>query len=104
MSSKTTPQLQDIVNSLMSEVVYGRTHLRLAKAIRNADPVVVHTARAFFGLTHDAHINAALMYAAKLHDDSRGTVTIRSALDEAQKVAGTFAGCITLQLLFCPSQ
>ena len=90
MTYNAALQLQQIVNSLISEVVFGRTHLKLAKAIRTADPAVVHTARTFFGLTHDAHINAALMYAAKLHDKSHGTITIRSALDAAQRVAGTF--------------
>lgn len=72
------------------EVVYGRTHLQIAKAIRAADPVVIHTAKTFFGLSHYAHLDAAQMYAAKLHDKTRDAITVRTALDEAERLAGTF--------------
>lgn len=92
MADSNSPTLQQIVNSLLAEVIFGRTHLKIAKEIRAADPVVVHTAKTFFGLTHDAHIDAAQMYAAKLHDKTRGTITVRSALDEADRLAGSFVG------------
>lgn len=91
MQSTKKPSLQEILTSLMNEVVWGRTHLKIAKAIRAVDPVVIHTAQTFFGLTQDAHLFAAQMYAAKLHDRTRGPITIKSALEEAERLAGTFA-------------
>jgi hypothetical protein len=91
MSNSERPSLEKILNGLKAEVIWGRTHLRMAKAIRAADPVVIHTAQTFFGMTHDAHLFAAQMYAAKLHDKTRGALTIRSALAEAERVAGTFS-------------
>src|SRR5258708_5294703 len=90
MSNGERPSLEQILNVLKAEVIWGRTHLRIAKAIRAADPVVIHTARTFFAMTHEAHLFAAQMYAAKLHDRTRGATTIRSALTEAERVAGTF--------------
>lgn len=91
MADNRSLSLEQIVNSLKTEVIFGRTHLKIVRAIRAADPVVVHTARTFFGLTHDAHIDVAQMYAAKLHDKTSGTITVRSALDEAERIAGTFS-------------
>jgi hypothetical protein len=91
MQNAKQPSLQEILTSLMNEVVWGRAHLKIAKAIRTADPAIIHTAQTFFGLTHDAHLFAAQMYAAKLHDKTKGPITIRSALAEAERVAGTFA-------------
>ena len=91
MTNSARPSLEQIVNSLTGEVIFGRTHLKIAKAIRAADPVVVHTARTFFGLTHDAHMDAAQMYAAKLYDKAQRTITVRSALAEAERVAGSFS-------------
>lgn len=91
MQDAKQPSLQEILTSLITEVVWGRTHLKIAKAIRAADPAVIHTAPTFFGLTCDAHLDAAQLYAAKLHDKTRGSITIKSALDEAERIAGTFS-------------
>jgi hypothetical protein len=86
-----SPSLKQMMSSLITEVIWGRTHLKIAKAIRSADPAVIHTAQTFFGLTHDAHLDAAQMYAVKLHDRTREAVTVKSVLAEAERVAGTFS-------------
>jgi HEPN superfamily AbiU2-like protein len=80
-----------MLRSLKAEVIFGRTHLRIAKLLRAADPVVIHTGRTFFGLTLDAHLDIAQMYAAKLHDKARRTISVESALDEAECIAGKFS-------------
>ena len=90
MNNNPQISMERLLTILMTEVIFARTHLGIAKGIRAADPAVVHTARTFFGLTHDAHLNAALMYAAKLHDKTRGTISVKSAIDKAEQVAGTF--------------
>ena len=85
------PSLEEILIALKREVAFGRTHLRIALAIRRADPVVIHSAQTFFGLTHDAHLAAAQMYAAKLYDKTKGSLGVRSLLAKAGQLAGKFA-------------
>lgn len=72
------------------EVIVGRTHLGIAKRLREADPAVIPAAQTFFTLTHNAHLDAAQMYAAKLYDKTRNAITISTVLDKAERVAGTF--------------
>lgn len=85
------PKLEEILIALKREVAFGRTHLGISLAIRRADPVVIHTAQTFFGLTHDAHLAIAQMYAAKLYDKTKGSLTVRSLLIEADRLAGRFS-------------
>jgi len=93
MTDNESPSLEAILAALMNEVVFGRTHLKIARAIRAADPVVVHAAQTFFGLTQDAHLEAAQMYAAKLYDKTQRSVTVKSVLAEANRLAGSFFHC-----------
>lgn len=91
MESRKRPDLGQMLQSLMVEVIWGRTHLKLARAIRQADPAIIHTAPTFFGLTCDAHLDAAQLYAAKLYDRTKGPITVKSALLEADRIAGRFS-------------
>lgn len=88
--SPPTPNLEQLLMALTREVVVGRTHLEIAKRIRETDPAVMATALTFFGLTHNAHLDAAQMIAAKLYDNTKNAITVRSVLDAAERVAGTF--------------
>jgi hypothetical protein len=83
-------ELEHILKALMTQIVFARAHLKIARVLGDADPVVIATAPTFFGLTRDAHLQAAQMYTAKLHDKNRDSVTLRTALQTAERVAGTF--------------
>jgi len=73
----------------MNQVVVGQGHLVVARGLANSDPVVLNAATVFFGMSIDAHIYASQMYAARLHDRTRGTVTVRTLLKRARTEAGT---------------
>ena len=77
------PDLKQLLNGLMREVLLGNTHLAIANGLREADPVVIGTAGVFFGLTLTAHLEAAQMYAAKLFDTHAGAETIYTLLAAA---------------------
>ena len=84
------PAISEILTSLKHEVVFGKTYLTIAKGVGEADPVVLGTARTFFGLTVEACLQMAQMFAAKLYDKTRGAVTVKSLLGVARNQAGTF--------------
>jgi len=85
------PDLKQLLNALMTEVLLGNTHLSIANGLREADPVVLDTAGVFFGLTLTAHLEAAQMYAAKLFDTHRGAETIDTLLAAAGRNTHLFA-------------
>ena len=87
---KSNPTLKDLLSTLTTEVVLARTHLGIAKRLRAARPVVLSAAPTFFAVTHNAHLDAAQMYAAKLYDKTKNAITVRTVLDEAEHVAGSF--------------
>ncbi|MGZ4731003.1 MAG: AbiU2 domain-containing protein [Terriglobales bacterium] len=83
------PTIEQIISSLVGQVVFGRAHLVLAKGLANSDPVVLNTATVFFGMSIDAHFYASQMHAARLHDDSTPrAVTVRTLLKRAGEEAG----------------
>jgi hypothetical protein len=90
MSGKHTAKLtvQQILESLKSEVVAGKVHLRISRGLQKADPVVLHTGEAFFGFTLTAHLEAAQMYAAKLYDKTKGAITVASLLKRFESNPG----------------
>jgi hypothetical protein len=49
---------------------------------------VVNTAPTFFGMTLEAHLNAAFLYAAKIFDTHRGSLTLRAILKYADANKG----------------
>ena len=87
---KTMPTISEILISLKHEVVFGKAYLNIAKGLGEADPVVLATAQTFFGLTIEAFLQTAQMYAAKLYDTTSGAITVKSLLDAANSQAGNF--------------
>jgi hypothetical protein len=86
--AKIKPTISEILTSLKHEVVFGKAYLRIAKGLGEADPVVLHTASTFFGLTVEAFLLMAQMFAAKLYDKTSGAVTVKSLLEAAQAQVG----------------
>ena len=91
MAKTLRPDVKQLLNALMREVLLGNTHLSIANGLREADPVVLDTAGVFFGLTLTAHLEAAQMYAAKLFDTHRGAETIETLLSTAGRNTQLFA-------------
>ncbi len=85
MAKTLRPDVKQLLNGLMREVLLGNTHLAIVNGLREADPVVLGTAGVFFGLTITAHLQAAQMCAAKLFDTHRGAETIHTLLRTAEQ-------------------
>jgi len=79
-----------VLDSIEKEVLAGRACLRIARGLREADPVVFQTAPTFFGLTHDGSLEISQMYAAKLYDTTASAITMKSLLSAAEEQAGSF--------------
>jgi hypothetical protein len=79
------PDIEQIIDALLYQVAAGTAHLVVAKGLAESDPVVLNAARTFFAMTIDAHISTSLLYAARMHDDQRNAVTIRTLLDRVSK-------------------
>jgi hypothetical protein len=60
----------------------------VAKGLSTADPVVLNAAAVFFAMSIDSHLYSAEMYAARLHDTTRGAVTVKTLLTRAGHEAG----------------
>jgi len=84
------PTIDQILSNLKNEVVLGKAYLTIGKGLAGTDPVVLNTARAFFGLTREACLQMSQMFAAKLYDKTAGTVTVKSLLNVARSQAGKF--------------
>jgi len=82
-------RIERVISRLVLEIIVGQAHLVVAKGLSTSDPVVLNTANTFFAMSIDAHLYAAEMYAARLYDTTRGTVTIEMLLTRAEKAAGT---------------
>ena len=83
------PKIEQIIHTLMYQVAAGKAHLVVAKGLSNSDPVVLNAARVFFAMSIDAHIYYSQMYAARLHDQTRGAVTVSMLLRRAGKEASS---------------
>jgi hypothetical protein len=86
-SSKIT--FESLTNTLMDECIHGSVHLQLCREIGRMDPVVGNLAPVFFNFSYFSHLNAALMGANRLFDDS-GT-SVKTLLSWADSHAGKFA-------------
>ena len=75
-----------------NQVVMGNAHLELWKGLSRRlmyeSRGVVNTAPTFFGMTLEAHLNAAFLYAAKIFDTHRGSLTLRAILKYADANKG----------------
>jgi HEPN superfamily AbiU2-like protein len=83
------PTIEQIISTLMNQVVVGKAHLAVAKGLANSDPVVLNAATVFFGMSIDAHLYSSQMYAARLHDRDPKAVTVKTLLKRADEEAGT---------------
>jgi hypothetical protein len=69
------------LHALNGQVLIGKSYLNVARGLLRADPVILDGSRTFFGLTIDGSLELAQMAVAKLHDRTRGAVTISAMLD-----------------------
>jgi len=80
--------IDQIISNLIHSVVVGQAHLVVAVGLADSDPVVLAAAAVFFAMSIDSHLYSSQMHAARLHDRTRGAVTINSLLKRAEKEAG----------------
>ena len=86
---RQVPTIEQIISKLMYHVAVGKAHLAVARGLANSDPVVLKAATVFFGMSIDSHLYSSQMYAARLHDRTRGTVTVSTLLKRAGEGAAT---------------
>jgi hypothetical protein len=89
MVMPAAPTIEQIISTLMNQVIVGKAHLVVARGLANSDPVVLNAATVFFGMSIDAHIYCSQMHAARLHDRTTGAVTVSTLLERAGTEAGT---------------
>jgi AbiU2 len=89
-------EFKKIFEHVRDLVLYGDAHLRiwegLAKEINRENAVVGNTAPTFFGLTLEAHLDRALLNAAKTFDGHRDALNLRKVLNCAGESKRTLAG------------
>jgi AbiU2 len=81
--------MDQIISNLIYSVVVGQAHLVIAVGLADSDPVVLAAAAVFFAMSIDSHLYSAQMHAARLHDRTRGALTINTLLKRAEKEAGS---------------
>jgi AbiU2 len=84
-SMRRLPAIKELISTLVYQVAVGKAHLVIAKGLPKADSVVLAAARTFFAMSIDAHLYTSLMYAARLHDNQRNAITVRTLLERAGK-------------------
>jgi AbiU2 len=77
------PNLKKVLDALKNQVLVGKSYLRVAKGLLQADPVILQTAPTFFGLTTDGSLELAQMAVARLYDATAGAVTVQKMLGQA---------------------
>lgn len=86
-------KFEKIIVRLTESVVLGKAHVEIGKGIANTingDPVVSGVAPVFWGMSITAHLDAAQMFAFKLFDTRRGSMTIEYLLEQAQECSTDF--------------
>ena len=88
-------EFKQIFEHVRDIVLYGDAHLRiwegLAKEINRDDALVGKTAPTFFGLTLEAHLDRALLNAAKTFDGHKDALSLRKVLNCAGQNKRTLA-------------
>jgi hypothetical protein len=87
---KKKPTIEQVLNALERQILFGKTYLAVSRGLLNAEPVVYGVARIFFGLTADGGVELAAMTIARLYDRSKGSVTLPRMLLQAEKEIGCF--------------
>jgi len=92
MSKKNTIKFQQILASMMAEVMFGRTHYEIVRGLGRRDSIALAAkgiAPQFFDLTLDSHAVAAQLAVARVFDRT-SAVSIHTLLSAALGEAGTF--------------
>ena len=87
---KKRPTIEQVLNALERQILFGKTYLGISQGLLHAEPVVYGTASIFFGLTADGGLELAAMTIARLYDRTRGSVTIPRMLLQAEAEIGSF--------------
>ena len=78
-------EMKKIFDRVRDLVLYGDAHLRiwegLANEVRRDNFLVGNTAPTFFGLTLEAHLDRALINAAKTFDSHKDALTLKKVLN-----------------------
>ena len=88
--AKKKPTIEQVLNALERQILFGKTYFAISRGLLNAEPVVYGTASTFFGLTADGGIVLAAMTIARLYDRSKRSVTIPRMLLQAEAEIGSF--------------
>gem|GEM_PF-3721488 len=92
---------EKVLARLTEVVVLGRAHLKIGSGIAKtvtADPVIANVAPVFWGMSMTAHLDAAQMFAFKLFDPRRGSMTIEYLLDRAAECSEDFQNASSSQV------
>jgi hypothetical protein len=85
---RPSPSLEQVIKSLIAEVLKGRAALEIAVGLSKADPVVLSAAPVFFGMAYDGNLELAQLYAARLYDHNAEAIDVEVLLDLAERTAG----------------
>jgi len=84
------PSLKQTLDALKRQVLNGKSYLKIAEGLIQADQVLFDGSTTFFFMTIDGSLELAQIAAARLYDRSKGTVTVEAMLCEAAAQAGDF--------------
>ena len=84
------PTLKQMLDAQKNQVLVGKSFLKIAKGLLQADPAILQTAPTFFGLTTDGSMELAQMALARLYDETKGAVTVQAMLVQARRQSGSF--------------
>ena len=92
MAAKAKPNFEQISISLANQVLIGNACTNIARGLWNADPVVLATAKIFFGLALEGNLQLAQIYAARMFDKTKGAISVYSFMREAKNWAAGLQG------------
>jgi hypothetical protein len=84
---KLTIDFAGMMAWLMTQVMYGKAHFGIAAGLYCADKVVLKTAPRFFELTAGAHVNEAVMCAARIFDRDARSLSVHVLFAEVSRIA-----------------
>jgi AbiU2 len=84
------PTLKQTLDALKRQVLNGKSYMKIASGLAQADPEILQTAPTFFYMTIDGAVELAQIGAARLYDRASRAVTIVAMLRHAASQADTF--------------
>jgi hypothetical protein len=88
-----------IAEALTTEVYEGISHLDICRGMQGIDPIVGNRAPTFFMQSFFAHLYAAQMYAVKLFDTSKTSITVPRFLEKCRRHASEFQDATPSEVL-----